>query len=195
MAFSCPRCGRTGLRDENAVSSWHKPWVRCSSQAPWCCPVHGTAAGFSGYECRCDKPKDIRTPSKPTSQAVPPRPDAVVDPRTTPSPSPRPPSASGSTTIAGAVAPSGAAASATNAAAVARPPASGAADSNAAAVARPEAPASGAAASDTHAAAVARQGGYSDPITITRGEWQDFQARLRAIEEWLLAVPHVEVHV
>ena len=67
------------------------------------------------------------------------------------------------------------------------PPASG----------RPDALDFGSVASTTISGAVARHAeimpaaSSSDVITITRGEWEDVMARLRAIEEWLRVAPRV----
>ena len=146
MDLTCPRCTRTGLRDENALLGWHKQWVRSSTPAPWCCPVHGTAAGLDSFQCGCLKPEGTRSkaPAQ-AAQAVPPVPDPVFHPCTPPSQSPRERSPA-STTMSEAVA---------------------------------------------RHAEIMPAASSSDVITITRGEWEDVMARLRAIEEWLRVAPRV----
>ena len=149
MDLTCPRCNRTGLRDQNAVAEWHRQWVRCSTTAPWCCSVHGPKAGIDGFGCGCWKPEDdVRTRSKPPSEAVPWLPlPAQCGFRPTASKSPCPQPATGF------------------------PPGLDV----------------GSASSTT----IMPSASSSELVTVTRGEWQDLNDRLRAIEEWLLFAPAV----
>ena len=63
--YACPRCKRQGLRDDG--KAWHKAWIKSRTQAPWCCPVHGTEAGLTGYDCGCLEPPRQCVPAKAVS--------------------------------------------------------------------------------------------------------------------------------
>ena len=63
--YACPRCKRQGLRDDG--NAWHKAWIKSKTPAPWCCPIHGTEAGLTGYDCGCLEPPRECVPAKAVS--------------------------------------------------------------------------------------------------------------------------------